>query len=512
MRRRYGVTIFLAIVIIALGYFVFGRDTAPKFTTALAKKGTITQSVSVTGQTKPAEEVDLAFEKSGKVNRTLVMVGDHAKAGQTLVELETSELAAQLLEAQAQVDTQQAKLSDLRQGTRQEDIDIKRSELQKAQQDLASEYSGVLTELNGAYTESDDAVRKQIDDLFNKDDEISPELTFSVSNSQTETDAENQRFIAGQELKNWRNELDALAISGSQTSLTNGLNNAKTHLNAIYRFLSVVLDAVTKSANIDVTTLATYKANVNTALTNVNAALTSANDKAQDILAQTITVQKIENELKLKLAGSTPQEIVAQESQVRQAEAKVQLIRAQIGKNILRAPFAGIVTVQDAKVGEIVGANTRIVSIISENNFEIEANVPEADITKIKVGDTAELTLDAYGPEIVFSASVVKIDPAETIVEGVTTYKTTMQFETKDERIRPRMTANIEVLTAKKENVLVIPQRAIVTRDGEKFVRIAKGDTPEEVSVEVGLQGSDGMVEIISGVREGDNVVTSRME
>jgi len=102
---------------------------------------------------------------------------------------------------------------------------------------------------------------------------------------------------------------------------------------------------------------------------------------------------------------------------------------------------------------------------------------------------------------------VVKIDPAETIIEGVATYKTTLQFEKSDGRIKSGMTANIDISTDKRENVLVIPQRAVVSEGAGKFVMVDNGTSnPEKRKIETGLRGIDGNIEVISGLSEGEKI------
>jgi multidrug efflux pump subunit AcrA (membrane-fusion protein) len=134
--------------------------------------------------------------------------------------------------------------------------------------------------------------------------------------------------------------------------------------------------------------------------------------------------------------------------------------------------------------------------------------MPEADITKIHMQNPAEITLDAYGRDTVFEALVTKMDPAEIIIDGVPTYKVTLQFTAADSRIRSGMTANITIITAEKENVLAIPQRAIIREDGNKFVQIVQGTSIQKVQVETGLQASNGNIEIINGIQEGERVIT----
>ena len=136
------------------------------------------------------------------------------------------------------------------------------------------------------------------------------------------------------------------------------------------------------------------------------------------------------------------------------ARAGVNNIKAQISKTIISSPIRGIVTKQDAKAGEIVNASSPVVSVISDASFQVEANLPEADVSKVKINDSAKLTLDAYGSDTAFAAKVISIDPAETIIEGVSTYKITFEFDKEDERIRSGLTANIDILTKKKEGVL----------------------------------------------------------
>jgi len=189
-------------------------------------------------------------------------------------------------------------------------------------------------------------------------------------------------------------------------------------------------------------------------------------------------------------------------------EASVISAKAELDKTVIIAPISGTVTRQDAKVGQIDSANVVIMSLITTANFEIEANVPEADIAKVAIGNIADVTLDAYGNDVLFEAKVVKIDPAETEIEGVATYKTTFIFTKEDERVKSGMTANIDILTAKKENVIVVPTRAVSSKNNEKFVQVLTDRGPEDVLVAVGLRGSDGNIEIISGVSEGDKIVT----
>ncbi len=511
--KRWLVITVIILVLIIGGYFYFsgGKSEGPQVVTA--KRGTIIQEVTVTGKTKPVEDVDLSFEKSGRVVRVNVDVGDKVFTGQSLIELDSSELYAQLRQDEAALSSQKAELGQLKRGTRQEEIDVKQAELQKAQQDLANDYTGVLNILQSAYASADDAVRSKAGALFTNGETANPQLILWISDPQIEADLKTLRLSSGDCLNKWKAELGNLNANSSNRELDQAMINAKAYLSIIRDFTTKGLDAMSKTINVSAATLDTYKTNLNAGRTNVNTAISNLSDEEQSILSQKALVQKIQNELNLDLAGSTPEDIAAQEAQVEQAEGKVQLTMAQIGKTVLRSPINGTVTKQDAKVGEIAALNAPLVSVISANHLEMEADIPEADIAKVKVGDSARVTLDAYGPDVIFEAKVIEIDPGETIIEGVATYQTTFEFLKDDDRVKPGMTANIDILTDKRENVIVVPQRAVTVRNSERYVLLDKGQGKiEEKEVKVGLRGSDGNIEILSGLEEGDTVQIPQLQ
>jgi HlyD family secretion protein len=157
-----------------------------------------------------------------------------------------------------------------------------------------------------------------------------------------------------------------------------------------------------------------------------------------------------------------------------------------------------------------VAAGSSAFSVQSDGQYKIEAFVPEADIAKVSLKDSADVTLDAYGADTHFPATVTLIDPAETVLEGVPTYKVTLQFNLPDARIRSGMTANTDIMTAEADNVVSVPSRAILDDKGAKSVRIlnADGITFTTVPVTVGIKGSDGTTQIISGIAAGQKIVT----
>lgn len=519
----------IAVVLFIVGSIVVGQLTKPlPYEFITAQKQSIIQEVSITGKVKPAQAVDLAFERGGKIKKVNVDTGDFVEESNNLVMLDTSELQAQYAQAQASLESQTAALSELEAGTRPEEVSIAQTTVDNAQKaladveskavsDLANLYSDAKNTLNDAYAKANDAVDKQTGELFLNDYSNSPTLSFTCSDYQATIASQSQRVVARDTLI----EMKSLVDNPSQNTAFSdqALDKMEKDLSIIRDFLNTLNTALNSASSLSASAASTYKGYVNAGRTNVNTALTSVNSLKQSIASQKITNQQnitsaqntlesAQKNLILKQAGATPEQIQAQEAQVKSARANTDNIAAQIAKSTLKAPFSGIITAQKAKVGEIAQSGAIVVSLISQAEFEVEVNVPEADIAKVKIGDTASITLDAYGNDVKFQAKVVKINPSETIVEGVPTYKTTLQFLSKDDRIKSGFTANIDILTAQRENTLAVPYRAIVSKNGDKIVRVLSGKNVEERKVTLGLRGSDGNVEIIGGLSEGEKVIT----
>ena len=480
------------LILAGAGFWYFNRSKEAAYEFFTARRGDIAQKVSVTGRVKASEDVNLSFDKSGRVVWAGVRVGDRVYAGQMLVQLYNADLAAQLKEAEADLKAAEAGLKELRRGARLEDLRVQEAKVADAEQNL-------VDKIQDAFTKADDAVRNRADQLFSSPRSANPQLNFSID-PQLDSDLESGRMALENTLTSWASLLLKLL---SADDLIPQISAAKNNLGKVKSFLDKAAEAVNglkPAGNLTQTIIDSYRSDVSTARSNANTAINNLSSAEADwVIAQ--------RELILKQAGSSAEEISAQEAKVEKAEANVANIKAQLSKTILTSPLTGIITRQEAKAGEVGAANAILVSLISEAEFEIEVNLPEADIAKVKVGSPALVTLDAYGDDVIFEANVVEIEPAETIVEGVTTYKMTLQFNKKDERVRSGMTANADILGERREGVLIIPQRAVISKNGDKFVRVLEGGEVLDKKIITGLRGSDGNVEVLSGLDEGEQVI-----
>jgi len=493
-------------IIIILVFFVFGRGNKTEALTAEVKKGTIIESVQATGQTKAKSSVNLGFERSGQVQKIYADVGDRVTQGQVLVELERSELNADLKDAEANHEIQLAKLAELKTGASPETIALKKAGVDKAKNSLETAKLNMKDKNQDAFTKTDNAIHNYADQLMSNPKGSSPTLLFSTSN-QLKSDIETNRLVVEQMFSTWSSDLQ-LMNAGTVTEKATA-EKTKSYLSTASHFLdslALAVNSLTSNEGVSQTTIDTYKTNVasaradvNTATVNISAALEKLVDAEADL---TIANQ----ELTVALSGGTAEQIKTQEAYVKQAEAKIQNAKAQIGKAILRSPITGIVTKADVEVGEIVAQYDVIFSVIGDAGTEIEAEIPEIDIGRIAIGNPVRITVDAF-PGEVFAGHVGFIDPAETIVDGVVNFNIKVFFEVPDARLKTGLTANLTIETMKKSDVLILPRSAIKETNKGAFVSRKVNDTWVETKVTVGLKGEDSSVEIIAGVSEGDTVL-----
>lgn len=506
--RSHALLYCCAALVLALGAFLISWNGNEKKSLLTVARGSFVQKVSVSGKVVAARNVDLGFSQGGRVASVYVKAGDTMQAGMALAELENGELRATVAQKQAALEREQVSLALLKEGTRPEEIDVARSEVMRDETALAQKRSELVEAVKGAFTASDDAIRNKLDQ-FVGEPRTNPQLNFIVNDAQLETKVENARKAVEEILAIWQVNVNGLT---ADAALPGAVSEAQYNLSQVSLLLADASAALNKAVPTGSNTQAVidgYKTDIAAARSSVNAA---ASALATAITAERSAVTALEiskRGLALKESGTRASEIAAQEANVKASQADLDNARAQLEKTIVRAPFSGIVTKMDLKAGSIASANTSYVSMMSSGAFEVESFVPEVNIALIEVGDPANVTLDAYGAGVVFTARIVSIDPAETIRDGVSTYKTRLQFEKQDGRIKSGMTANVVITTDVRDDVISIPRGIVSERDGKKYVRVMAGKEIEEREVTTGAVSNLGNIEIVSGLSEGEQMVIS---
>lgn len=484
VRRHKVWSTIIALVIIGLIFFLFkGDNEKTNDSFVVAEIGVILEEVSVTGNVKPLSDVELAFERGGRVANINVSVGDRVYSGQTLATVSNADLVANLSQAQANLKKVQASLG---------------SAEDKAILDLAQARTSLYNSIKDSYTKSDDALRNKVYSLFDDPLRYNAILSFSAD-SYLKDNIEEGKTEANESLEAWYRSLSKI---DETADLEIQYNLAKTNLSK----LKILLDQSALAVNgLESESDYTLQSEIDTWKLNISTARTSINSTIDNLTASFDQFKTAGLSAKISQRNT-----LAEEAGVEQAEAQVASAEAELVKSIIRSPIDGVVTDIPIKLGEIVPVNQKALSVISYGDYQVESFIPEADISKIKLGNKADTTLDSYGNDVVFETLVIKIDPAATVIDGVPTYKVTLKFVNKDDRIRSGMTANLDILTAEKKDVLTVSARAVYSKDDGRYVKVLGIDNKTiEKKVEVGLRGFDGRVEIISGLEVGEKVSTS---
>lgn len=477
--RRYtqarGFSLFSTLIVGALvllvggvsAYVFFGNGNGVEETATIAPKPFV-QEIAVSGKVQAVENVAMTFERTGRVSGVNVSVGDVVEAGAPLISLDTTTVRAQLAAAESEVLKRQVERTN--QGVTLEEVMREQdTKVQAAYRTLLSEGLVVFPQYS-----DQDGETPTMSGLYTGDEEGVYRMRIERS---TKNSNKYVMDISGLE----RAEID-ISSTGPTPLGTRGLyisfpGELKSYINTVWY------------VNIPNTKSSVYGENYNA----YQEALRERARAIEDAQAQIVKRDQVGS-----IADAT---LVA-------ARAEVERLRAELAQHTLRAPFDGAVTSVDVEVGDTATPDVQAVTVMSTQKLEVESFVPEINIAYVSVGDPARITLDAYGDYVVFPARVVAIDPAETIRDGVSTYRVLLQFDSLDERVKSGMSANIIITTDARDGVRSVPVGMVSYEGSQAFVTI---QTPagayERRPVRVGLVSSLGEIEILEGVADGEVVV-----
>jgi HlyD family secretion protein len=204
----------------------------------------------------------------------------------------------------------------------------------------------------------------------------------------------------------------------------------------------------------------------------------------------------------------TAEDVAIAEAQVDQSRAALEAAKLRVADAILLAPLAGTVVSVGPQVGELVSAATPIVVLADLEHYYIDASIDETDIARLQVAQDVAITLDAF-PDATLTGKVTQIDPLGSVAQGVVTYRVEIEVASDQRMLRPNMTATVDIVVARKENALVVPNRAVKRGTAGRYqVDVVQEGKAESRSVTIGLS-NETVTEIVEGVSEGEEVVVS---
>ncbi len=479
-KKTLFITIGAIVIISIIGFIIWKNNNIPSELISV-KRGTLVQDVSATGKVEFPTKIDLHFKNSGKLVSINTGTGKKVLAGQILAKQDTAELDAQVSEMKAGIELQQAKLDQLLGGASDEEVSLSQITLEQTKNTqetlINNAYQNLLNSTPEAVPEEeeDNYIAPTISGTYNIGKE--GKITIETYNSSGGTSYTLSGLTTGTGLANTITP-QPLGNSGLYIKFPSDPSTLSTNW---------VIEIPNKKAS-------NYLANYN--------AYQSALSQAKSLIDQRTA------ELALKKAPARSLDIAVYQAQVNQAKALLQKIQSQRNELIILAPSSGLITKINGEIGEIINPDKPVVSFVAENVLQIKLNIIEDKIVNVKVGQEAEITFDAIENQK-FSGKMVSIDPAETEIQGAVYYETTIIFDKVDEHIKSGMTANVLIKTEVKENALFIPVSAIRIKDNKKYVQILENKKTINRDVTTGIKNSAGMIEIISGLEEGEQVMVS---
>ena len=469
------IPLIIGLIVIIGAVVAWNAKGSSNISTVQPLRSDLIRTVELSGKVVPVEDASLAFEVGGTVSHVYKKVGEKVYRGDILVDLDTSGTSAELRKAGADLEAARAELSKL-------------SGNMDTQAKITNSKTSVIQNILDAYTNANDAIYTKVDQFIEDPRTQNPKIIYVFDGLDLRDSINARRIVVGETLAKWKILVDGLTVT---TYTVSDLETAKSYIKTVGSFLDEVSRAVNSfkvNSSLTQTTIDKYRTDVSVARSNINTSASALITSGQSLT-------------------DNVSDVPVQVAKVSAAEATYFNYQVRLSKMSLRAPMDGVVSKQDAKVGESVAPNVALSAVIS-SDYKIEAYVPEVSVAGVVPGAKAQVSLDAYGKGVLFDTVITSIEPRETIRDGVSTYKITLAFSAADDRIRSGMTANISIETLRKTGALLIPVRAVIDVDGVKKVSIqGTDDSVTTKIIETGTLDSKGNIEVISGLIETDRLL-----
>ncbi|MDD5165386.1 MAG: HlyD family efflux transporter periplasmic adaptor subunit [Candidatus Pacebacteria bacterium] len=422
-------------------------STETQYTLSMAHLGTLTQTVTGTGQVSALNQLDVTSKVSGTITSINISVGDRVKKGDLIATIDSTD-ARRTLEAA------RISLEKLTTPPKTTDLSEANSSVTKAYDNGFSTVAGIFTDLPNIVSGMKDLFYNQSGFLG---DQRSPNLSETARGYRDTAGQKYDKAVAEY------NQTLAIFKTVSRDSATSSIDNL---LENTYTMIKDMAEAVT-SARTAITFITTsqpeyYSNAATTAASNVNSWSNTTNSDVSSVVSAQSTIQSSGNTLQTLIAGTDSLDLQSQQLSYAQAQQTY-------ANYFIRAPFDGIVGKISASVYSQAGS-AAIATLIGEQKIST-ISLNEIDAAKVKQGQPVNITFDAIDG-LTATGTVASVDLVGTVSSGVVTYNVKILINTTDSRIKPGMSLNATIVTEQKEGVLLVPSGAIKTRGNVHYVQV----------------------------------------
>ena len=524
-----------------VGVTVSSHQDASQKTRYTVTRDVLEQSVFFSGSVVPQSRVTLAFERPGRVASLPYDVGDTVVARATVATLDADTAHATRAQQAALLESEQAALDELLSGTRQEEIAVSQAQVTQREVLVVESRESLTAAIINAFTVADTALERTADPLFDDPTSATPNIRYTTTQNAIELALENERLALEPVRREWRSDIATLeawqARAAEQaytraappfvhrllgatitatlvaetepdiTLLAQRARERTLRFAAFFENLNTYTGNLTLTSGLTQTQIDSFTASVATERAALQTALSTLVTKREGFVTAQSNLRVATEQLTLAQAPTRAEAIAAARARVRAQQSAVQSADVEIQKHILRAPQHGVVTQVHVEEGELVTTSTSAITLDASGSFEVDARVSELDVVLLEEGMHAEVTTDAYGPTRTFPGTLTRIDPAESVVNGVPGYGVVVTLTDDASILKAGMTANVTVSVVLANDVLIAPNGFIERTADGAFVYVVERNKVQRTRVTLGAQTVDGRVAILEGLVAGTTLV-----
>ena len=434
--------------------------------TFTVKRADIIQSMSTTGTVDSSETKNLPVRVAGEVLES-TKIGSQVKKGDLLLRVDNTDLLLSIKQSQINVEVAEASLKNT-QISYQAALDANHIAVQTAQLDIQSSQQSVdaaAVSADNTAASADNTERtgnSSIESAQLALEKAQDSFNFSIAQAQLSLNQANDQLSIVRSRDN-----SSIAATDKLTQLEYSGENAALSYNSTVAAATNSLESATASLS---EADAQAQANNENAGNSYKQALISYN---QALMSQSKIYWSTLSSLQKAKATiqSTVLSISTSQKQVELAKISLETASKYLNNSSILAPFDGIILASTYNKGEIAANNSTAITIAS-SDFLVKSSVNETDISKVAVGNKVTLSFDAY-PEQEFEAEVADISGAPTVLNNITSYAITARLKNTDKlKLFYGLTTNLTVITAEAKNALIVPVQAVYTENGKQYVDV----------------------------------------
>lgn len=560
-KKRYLLGALPVIIVLVIFFFRSKGAGDELITLNQIEKENFEFSIFSNGTITSDQSVDLNPQSNGAVTQILVEEGDFVQKGQLLLSLDSSQEALDVNNAKLDLETAQIALEKLKDPVDESERKSAENALLQAKNDLEQRkitYDLDLKTKQRELTDLEEEVPEAEEDAFNTVAQVFVDLPTALADIETITDDyhyksqdsdQKKRVIAAQEIaeQSYREALKLYEETSREDvesfpELTQATYDAVSDVSDLLKEMDILLAMLYRDNN-PYEELDDQRTSVSENIAIINPHLSSMFNEVQtledleedieeakeglddlttqfesDVSELELLIEEKELLIEEVTEEVDEKDIRTQEIEVEKRQNDLKAAEKAYQDRFISAPFSGTITQVNVDLGQSVSSSSSTFTLVSKEKL-IEVDLNEIDVAQVEIGQAGEVRFDSF-PKEVLSVQLAFISEVNVPDSPVVEYKAHFTLSEHNLALKEGMSAEVELILDRKENVLLIPRLALIEEEGKTYVEVVSMEedleenifykradlTIKKVAVVTGLSNA-GSIEIIEGLSEGDWVL-----